>query len=68
MRPVSSFQRLKFLMRLVLVLRMYHSSDYYFEARSPALNFFGAVPYGLTANEFTSWINFGGGQELWDES
>jgi TRAP-type mannitol/chloroaromatic compound transport system substrate-binding protein len=49
------------------VADMYHSSDYYFEARSPALNFFSAVPYGLTANEFNSWINFCGGQELWDE-
>jgi TRAP-type mannitol/chloroaromatic compound transport system substrate-binding protein len=46
---------------------MYHSTDYYFEAKSPALNFFAAVPYGLTADEVCSWIAFGGGQALWDE-
>jgi TRAP-type mannitol/chloroaromatic compound transport system substrate-binding protein len=46
---------------------MYHSTDYYFEAKSPALNFFAAVPYGLTADEVCSWIAFGGGQTLWDE-
>ena len=46
---------------------MYHSDDYYFNAKSPALNFFSAVPYGLTADELSSWIIFGGGQVLWDE-
>ncbi len=47
---------------------MYHSSDYYFDAgKSPALYFFCAVPYGLTADELCSWIDFGGGQALWDE-
>jgi TRAP-type mannitol/chloroaromatic compound transport system substrate-binding protein len=49
------------------VVDMYHSSDYYFEAKSPALNFFAAVPYGLTADEVCSWIDFGDGQALWDE-
>ena len=49
------------------VADMYHASDYYFEVKSPALNFFAAVPYGLTANELCAWIDFGGGQALWDE-
>ena len=35
--------------------------------KSPALYFFCAVPYGLTADELCSWIDFGGGQALWDE-
>ena len=46
---------------------MYHASDYYFGGKSPALYFFCAVPYGLTADELCSWIDFGGGQALWDE-
>jgi TRAP-type mannitol/chloroaromatic compound transport system substrate-binding protein len=47
---------------------MYHSSYYYFAAgKSPALYFFCAVPYGLTADELAAWIDFGGGQALWDE-
>ena len=49
------------------VADMYHSADYYFEAKSPALNFFCAVPYGMTADELASWIDFGGGRALWDE-
>ena len=49
------------------VADMYHSSDYYFGAKSPALNFFASVPFGLTADELCAWINFGGGQGLWDE-
>jgi TRAP-type mannitol/chloroaromatic compound transport system substrate-binding protein len=43
---------------------MYHASDYYFGSRTPALYFFCAVPYGLTADEVCSWIDFGGGQAL----
>jgi TRAP-type mannitol/chloroaromatic compound transport system substrate-binding protein len=49
------------------VADMYHASDYYFGSRSPALYFFCAVPYGLTADEVCAWINYGGGQALWDE-
>jgi TRAP-type mannitol/chloroaromatic compound transport system substrate-binding protein len=49
------------------VADMYHATDYYFEAKSPALNFFAAVPYGLTADEVCAWIDFGGGRALWDE-
>jgi TRAP-type mannitol/chloroaromatic compound transport system substrate-binding protein len=49
------------------VADMYHSDDYYFDSKSPALSFFSAVPYGLTADELSSWILFGGGQQLWDQ-
>jgi TRAP-type mannitol/chloroaromatic compound transport system substrate-binding protein len=49
------------------VIDMYHASDYYFETKSPALCFFCAVPYGMTADEICSWIDFGGGRPLWDE-
>ncbi len=49
------------------VADMYHSYDGYFESKSPALNFFAGVPYGMTADELSSWITFGGGQALFDE-
>ena len=49
------------------VADMYHSAEYYWEKRSPAFNFFAAVPFGFTADEIAAWINFGGGQALWDE-
>jgi TRAP-type mannitol/chloroaromatic compound transport system substrate-binding protein len=48
------------------VADMYHSYDGYFEKRSRALNFFGGVPFGFTANELFAWVRYGGGQELWD--
>lgn len=48
------------------VADMYHSAEVYF-GKSPALNFLDTVPYGLTADEMCSWINYGGGQALWDE-
>ncbi len=49
------------------VADMYHSDDAYFGAKSAALYFFSAVPYGMTADEMNAWLNFGGGQALWDE-
>lgn len=46
---------------------MYHGAEYYWQGQHKAFNFFTAVPFGLTANEMDAWLNFGGGQELWDE-
>ena len=46
---------------------MYHSADNYFGSKSPALDLFSAVPYGMTADELSSWVTFGGGQALYDE-
>ena len=48
------------------VADIYHSVDYYRVKESPAYGFFGAVPFGLTADEMTAWIHYGGGQEVWD--
>lgn len=46
---------------------MYHAADYYWQSKSKAFNFFTAVPMGMTAAEAMGWIDFGGGQELWEE-
>jgi TRAP-type mannitol/chloroaromatic compound transport system substrate-binding protein len=48
------------------VADMYHSANYYWEKKSPAFNFFAAVPFGFTANELFAWVEYGGGQDLWD--
>jgi TRAP-type mannitol/chloroaromatic compound transport system substrate-binding protein len=48
------------------VADMYHSYEGYFERKSPALHFFGALPFGFTADELFAWVHYGGGQELWD--
>jgi TRAP-type mannitol/chloroaromatic compound transport system substrate-binding protein len=49
------------------VAEMYHSAEYYWEAKSPGFSFFAAVPFGFTADEMAAWVHFGGGQALWDE-
>ena len=48
------------------VADMYHSAEFFFEKKSPALHFFSALPFGFTANELFAWVQYGGGQELWD--
>ena len=48
------------------VADMYHSFEGYFASKSPALHFFSAIPLGFTANELIAWLQYGGGQELWD--
>lgn len=49
------------------VADMYHAAEYYWQGRSPAYNFFCGVPMGMTAHELMAWIDFAGGQALWDE-
>jgi TRAP-type mannitol/chloroaromatic compound transport system substrate-binding protein len=46
------------------VADMYHSADYYWEKKSPAFNFFAAVPFGFTANELFAWVQYSGGQDF----
>lgn len=48
-------------------IEMYHSAEYYFQAKHRGMNFFTTVPLGLTSVEQASWIKNGGGQALWDE-
>lgn len=44
-----------------------HSTPYYAAGKNAALHFFSTVPFGMTATEHTAWLQFGGGQTLWDE-
>jgi TRAP-type mannitol/chloroaromatic compound transport system substrate-binding protein len=46
---------------------MGHSGAYYWKGKTPAAQFFTSVPFGLTAQEMDGWIQYGGGQELWEE-
>lgn len=46
---------------------LYHSADYYQAGKSPAYNFFTAIPFGMTAVEMAGWLLLNGGQALWDE-
>jgi TRAP-type mannitol/chloroaromatic compound transport system substrate-binding protein len=46
---------------------MYHGAEYYWQGKHPAYPFFTAVPFGMTALEQQAWLQFGGGQALWEE-
>ena len=47
--------------------QMYHAADYYWKGKHPGWAYFTAVPFGMTYTEINSWMQFGGGQQLWDE-
>src|SRR5580698_8239066 len=49
------------------VAEMGHTAAFYWQGKEPAAAFFTTVPFGLTPNEHVSWIDAGGGQDLWDE-
>ena len=46
---------------------LYHGAEYYWVGKAKAYPFFTAVPFGMTLNEIMGWVEFGGGQQLWDE-
>ena len=46
---------------------LFHGTPYYWVNKSKACNFFSTVPFGFVTSELAAWMNFGGGQELWDE-
>ena len=42
------------------------STPGYWAGKVPALQLFGAVPFGPQAGEYLAWVKFGGGQEIFD--
>lgn len=46
---------------------MGHAGAYYWKGKSEAVQFFSAVPFGLTGQEMNAWLYYGGGLELWRE-
>jgi TRAP-type mannitol/chloroaromatic compound transport system substrate-binding protein len=49
------------------IAEMGSSSAYYWAGKSPAMPFFSAVPFGMNAQQLTSWLLEGGGYDLWKE-
>lgn len=45
---------------------MGHTTAQYYAAEVPAIDFFTAIPFGLTAIESHGWLNEGGGQALFE--
>ncbi|TDR20837.1 TRAP transporter substrate-binding protein [Marinicella litoralis] len=48
--------------------QMGHSAAYYWKGKIPEAQFFGAVPFGMNANEMNAWLYHGGGLKLWEEA
>ncbi|MBK7873812.1 MAG: TRAP transporter substrate-binding protein [Saprospiraceae bacterium] len=44
-----------------------NGAGYYWAGKSPAAQFFASVPFGMNAQQVTSWIVAGGGIQLWEE-
>jgi TRAP-type mannitol/chloroaromatic compound transport system substrate-binding protein len=48
-------------------VEMAHSAAYYWAGKTPACQWFGAVPFGLSAQGMNAWFYDGGGIKLWEE-
>ncbi len=48
-------------------VQMGHGAAYYWAGKSPATQFFAAVPFGFNAQSMNAWILNGGGMKLWEE-
>lgn len=46
---------------------MGHGAAYYWAGKNPAAQLFGAVPFGMNAQQVNSWMYSGGGLSLWEE-
>jgi TRAP-type mannitol/chloroaromatic compound transport system substrate-binding protein len=46
---------------------MGHAGSYYWKGKVPEAQFFGAVPFGMNAQEMNAWLYHGGGLDLWTE-
>lgn len=44
-----------------------HGPTYYAAGKNPALHWFTAVPFGMTASEQFAWLKYGGGQDIWND-
>ena len=48
------------------VAQMAHTASLFWQGKLKAAPFFTAVPFGLTPDGHTAWLEQGGGQALWD--
>lgn len=47
--------------------QMGHAASLYWKGKNAATQFFTGVPFGLTSQEMTAWLHYGGGMKLWQE-
>lgn len=46
---------------------MGHGASYYWAGKSPVMQFFASVPFGMNAQQTNAWFYYGGGLDLWRE-
>ncbi|WP_378186961.1 TRAP transporter substrate-binding protein [Aquimarina sp. W85] len=49
-------------------IEMGSGASYYWAGKTPAAQFFCAVPFGMNQLQLTSWLESGGGYELWKKT
>jgi TRAP-type mannitol/chloroaromatic compound transport system substrate-binding protein len=49
------------------IVDMGSGAAYYWAGKSPAMQFFASVPFGMNAQQMNAWLYAGGGLELWRE-
>jgi len=49
-------------------IEMGAGTAYYWAGKTPAAQFFAAVPFGMNSQQITSWLETGGGYELWKKT
>ncbi len=49
-------------------IEMGSGASYYWAGKIPAAQFFAAVPFGMNSQQLTSWLETGGGYELWKKA
>jgi TRAP-type mannitol/chloroaromatic compound transport system substrate-binding protein len=47
---------------------LYHAVPAYWLGKLRGIGFFGSFPFGMVAQELVAWMNYGGGQALYDEA
>lgn len=48
-------------------VEMGSGAAYYWAGKVPAAQYFGAVPFGMNAQQLNAWLFSGGGLQLWEE-
>jgi len=49
-------------------IEMGSGAAYYWAGKTPAAQFFAAVPFGMNSQQLTAWLEVGGGYELWKKT
>lgn len=50
------------------VAELGHSASYYWAGKTQAAQFFTSIPFGMNTEQMNSWLFYGGGIDLWNET